>query len=261
MRTINMAKYSLCAYKGWNPENKTTDIDKLKLRVKQNFGVPENDIDVVEVDDLLFYIVKYKNETVISIRGTNQLRTWLYTNARILKTKTKYGRCHKGFWEATLKLLPHIKDRISINENVVINAHSLGASLSIILAHILKSQGYRINEVWAFEPPNIFDKRFLKNYLELNIKTFIVINNMDIVPLLPPMILNFFKPMKELFYFNGKKEFSLNPSRLYRVYDRTIKFIKDRRAKEAIEDHLMEEVVEVIKLNIRNIVLAENKTK
>ena len=72
-------------------------------------------------------------ETIISIRGSNNLKNWL-RNFDIGRLQLAQGRVHGGFLKNAEKLYKHIKDHIDYRDKIYVTGHSLGGALAMLIA-------------------------------------------------------------------------------------------------------------------------------
>ncbi|MEO8150464.1 MAG: lipase family protein [Bacteroidia bacterium] len=150
---------------------------------------------------------------VICFRGTSSI-TDAGVDAWISKT-TAYGgigKVHRGFQNALESVWSQVIKKVDKNTKVFVTGHSLGAALATLAAHRLSLEKYSVAGVYTYGSPRVGNSEFKKSYDELlKSKTFLHINNTDIVPTVPPEILGFVHP-GTVRMFNKDHKITLNVS-------------------------------------------------
>lgn len=150
-----------------------------------------------EKSDTQSFVAAKDNHLVVCFRGTGSGRDWI-VDAKILKTDSfdGKGRVHCGFKSA----LDSVWDRISStmgtysnDKEVFFTGHSLGAALAQLAAYRQAITGpNRVAGVYVYGSPRVGNRDFKAAYDGLlQDKTFLHINNTDLVPQVPPRILGY----------------------------------------------------------------------
>lgn len=133
---------------------------------------------------------------VVCFRGTSSGKDAL-VDTRFLKTKAFGGRgkVHRGFNKALDSVWPQVQaavDELGADKKIFVSGHSLGAALAQLAAHRFALSDHSIAGVYVYGSPRIGNPEFRDAYNELlEAKTFLHINNTDIVARIPPRILGF----------------------------------------------------------------------
>lgn len=133
---------------------------------------------------------------VVCFRGTSSGKDAL-VDTSFLKTAAFGGRgkVHRGFNKAldrTWGQLQEAVEALGPDRKLFICGHSLGAALAQLAAHRFALGGYKVAAIYVFGSPRVGNREFMDAYNELlEEKTFLHINNKDIVARIPPRILGF----------------------------------------------------------------------
>lgn len=101
------------------------------------------------------------------------------------------GRMHEGFlaaldpnWNAIRQTILGFQNR---SQRIYITGHSMGSALATLTAIRLSNEMIPVAGVYLFAPPRVGDGTFAAHYNErLGDKTFLVINDEDVIARLPP---------------------------------------------------------------------------
>jgi triacylglycerol lipase len=146
-------------------------------------------VETIPERDIQFYVEQLPdNRQLVSVRGT--------ANFANVREDVEYRKSwkedvhifvHEGFdedAEAVYKsALPHL-DR---KQEILLTGHSLGAAVSSLLMIYLHHDGFKIGPSVNFGQPKFTDRKGAEAYGFLNLTR--VIDNRDLVPLLPPVTL------------------------------------------------------------------------
>lgn len=144
-------------------------------------------------------INRYEDCIVIAFRGTSSLRDWL-TDMEFPLRPVAGGRVHEGFLSAINSVMVKLTAELSGSEvfkyqpvlPIVVTGHSLGGALAVLCAWYLQDRGYAIDSVYTFGQPRVGDKAFAATYQAvLGAKTFRVVNQNDIVPRVPGVLMGY----------------------------------------------------------------------
>lgn len=151
-----------------------------------------------EESDTQCFLVEKTDHIVLCFRGTSSMKDAL-TDLKIRKVKEddkgRNIKIHQGFaqainyvWE---EILDAVKD-LDTHNDIFVCGHSLGGALSKLAALRLTKEGHCIGGVYTFGAPRIGNKNYADHYEKyLGLQTFLLINNKDIIPQIPPNILGF----------------------------------------------------------------------
>jgi len=147
-----------------------------------------------------FYSDKLKT-MLISFTGTFFFNQWesdlnfLQVDPKRLNNYEDGIKIHEGFYNIYLaireQLLDQVKQYSSQAEQLVITGHSLGGALSTISTFDLaKNKPKPVN--YTFASPRVGNIDFANKYISFNIDTQRIFNTSDVVPSLPPPVLQGF---------------------------------------------------------------------
>lgn len=135
-----------------------------------------------------------KNDNiVISIRGTDPSEIEdILTDADITLRDFHFGKVHRGFYNALDEVYSSVVvllKQFDVNHKIIINGHSLGGALSVLLATRLTIEhGFKNIEIITYGQPRVGDESFI-NEVELLFGNLYkrIVNDLDAVPKLPPV--------------------------------------------------------------------------
>lgn len=142
---------------------------------------------------------------VVSFRGTKEPRDFL-TDLMIRKkpflgngkSESGFGEVHRGFnmaFESVRDQLKATLDAFEAEQSgrpIFVTGHSLGAALAQLAALYLASVGKDVASVYTYGSPRVGNKDFQRGYESLlKDRTFLHINNSDIVTTIPLKLLGF----------------------------------------------------------------------
>ncbi len=146
--------------------------------------------------DTQAFVTGNDSHLIVCFRGTSSGVDAL-VDARFLKTPAfgGRGRVHRGFQGALdsvwSQLLAGV-DSLGPSKKLFVCGHSLGAALAELAAHRFALADYPVAGVYVYGSPRVGNRDFMDAYNELlEEKTFLHINNQDIVAQIPPRILGF----------------------------------------------------------------------
>ncbi|MDO9373349.1 MAG: lipase family protein [Ferruginibacter sp.] len=152
-------------------------------------------IENAETDTQVFLAGKDEH-LVISFRGTSSWKDAL-ADLNFLKTEAfgGIGKVHRGFQRALDGVWSEVQaavDSMGAKKKLFICGHSLGAALAQLAAHRLALGKYNVAHIYVFGSPRVANREFVACYNELlEAKTFLHINNRDIVTTIPLKLLGF----------------------------------------------------------------------
>ena len=147
--------------------------------------------------DTQSFIAGKDNHIVVCFRGTASRTDWI-TDANLFKTDSRdgKGRVHRGFKKALDGVWDQIAENLSSidrDKKIYFIGHSLGAALAQLAAYRQATLDVdRIAGVYVYGSPRIGNKDYKEAYdILLSEKTFMHINNTDLVTRVPPSILGY----------------------------------------------------------------------
>lgn len=131
------------------------------------------------------HLIQSGDTVFIVIRGTSNLKQWLFSNMRVLKTGLSWskGKVHSGFAQAAEEFYEEIYRHQPLREafltasKLVITGHSLGGATAVLLAQVLAPDPLIRNGqmthigVVTFGAPRIGNKTWSDSYGNCTIST------------------------------------------------------------------------------------------
>ncbi|MEO6732121.1 MAG: lipase family protein [Ferruginibacter sp.] len=152
-------------------------------------------IENMETDTQAFVAAK-DGHLVVCFRGTSSGKDML-ADLNFLKTAAfgGHGKVHRGFQQALESVWSKVQaavDNLGADKKLFICGHSLGAALAQLAGHRFIFGSYNVAHIYAFGSPRAANREFMEHYNELlAAKTFLHINNKDIVTMIPLELLGF----------------------------------------------------------------------
>ncbi len=149
-----------------------------------------------EQTDTQVFVAGNDNQLIVCFRGTSSGKDAL-VDARFLKTDAfgGRGRVHRGFQgalDSVWSQLEAVVVPLLPSKKLFICGHSLGAALAQLAAHRFALGAHPVAGVYVYGSPRVGNRDFMNAYNELlEEKTFLHINNKDIVAQIPPRVLGF----------------------------------------------------------------------
>lgn len=190
---------------------------------------------------------KTTKDVIISFKGTdpNDASGWL-TDAKFELVRGVLrpgdGKIHSGFndvFVAVYKDVLKVLSSYPLINNVYTTGHSLGGSLAVIFGLLNPT----VSAIYTFGQPRTGDVSFAKSVNDrLGSKYIRIVNDKDIVPHLPPPILNAYRHAGQLAYINTSGQLIFNPS-IYSIPSliKGILFKFNVNIVELVRDHRIDE--------------------
>ena len=178
---------------------------------------------IVETDHHYVVIFPWQGETIICIRGTDELHDWHDVNLKAWQTSFAGHKAHAGFVQAYIELYVLITRALhqldpssrGLRRPLVIIGHSMGGAVAQLLAY---TRHNLVSQVVTFGQPRVFSPKLAKAYDRvLADKTTRIVNERDIVPCVPGAL--FFRHTRERLYLDGGK------AKAIRWFRRTVRAI------------------------------------
>jgi hypothetical protein len=183
-------------------------------------------------------VINHGDCICVAFRGSSSLRNWLqdfkarceHPRVPLIAYDGRAALIHQGFEEdvdsITVDLVAQVcdlcKDNTQTRRSVplFITGHSKGAAEAILFALELDRQRFQIAGVYTFGQPRVGNRAFANLYNEtLYEETFRVVNQNDIVPRVPTVLMGYKHCGQELFLPCGTDLRSvLNPSLLFKLF-------------------------------------------
>lgn len=145
----------------------------------------------------------------LAFKGSKEPQDFIQ-DAEFWMTETNWSdncpaHVHHGFWADFKSIIEEIKDELAVIKfkPLFITGHSLGGALAVLTAFELAQSGYNVQAVYTFGCPRIGDSVFGDLYNSyLGDKTFCVVNENDIVPRTPPLLIGYRRVGQKIFLFD-----------------------------------------------------------
>jgi len=182
-----------------------------------NLPIPKvSDISIIESNGVYGtygYVGASANEILVSFRGSQTIDNWIHDFEFF---KTPYpdvpgAYVHYGFYTAYTVIQNFVRSNVRALVNkypskpITIAGHSLGAAISAICAIDLVRQGISTPSkmrVFNIGQPRVGNQGFATYYNSHGFPTYRIVNQRDIVPHVPPKILNFYHVAREIWFPN-----------------------------------------------------------
>jgi triacylglycerol lipase len=152
-------------------------------------------IEDTETDTQVFLAAK-QGHIIICFRGTSSGKDIL-ADLNFFKTGAYggHGKVHRGFQHALDSVWDEVQaavNEMGAGKKLFFCGHSLGAALAQLAAHRFALAGSAVAHVYVFGSPRVANREFRDHYNELlAARTFLHINNKDIVTTIPLALLGF----------------------------------------------------------------------
>lgn len=146
--------------------------------------------------DTQAFVAGKDNYLIVCFRGTSS-GTDALVDLKFRKTEAYggEGRVHRGFKGSLDSVWPELEDvvkELGKDKPLFICGHSLGAALALLSAYRFAVNSYQVEAVSTYGSPRVGNKRFKEVFNDLlEDKTFIHINNKDIVTQMPLRFLGY----------------------------------------------------------------------
>lgn len=185
------------------------------------------------------------NQYFLVFRGTDEPGDWL-SNLTLAKTRTKFGRIHKGFNDSVDAIWKDLMREMQNNfgiKHFAICGHSKGAAEATIAACRLQAMpGISVDGIYLFGSPRVggFSFKYPK------VSTFRVVNNNDIVCRIPSPFR--FRHVGQLWYLTKAGRLVMKPGYLRAAWDR----LRGRMPNiaDGIHDHPMVEYLRQLRKEV-----------
>jgi triacylglycerol lipase len=164
--------------------------------------------------DTQVMVVANDRLSVVAFRGSSSVEDFK-NDALIAKTEAHGGGVHSGFHRALSSTWPAIDralEKIGGDKPVLFTGHSLGGGLATLAASAHAERGGRVEGVYLYGCPRVGDARFVAAYnARLGDKTFLHVNDEDIVTRLPPGLFGYAEVGNEKRVFDDSGALHLEP--------------------------------------------------
>lgn len=165
--------------------------------VLENLGY--NDFQWIEdkKTDTQAFVTGKDNHTILCFRGTSSKKDILIDSKFFIKTAAfrGHGRVHRGFQQSLISVWKQVESAVKSlgsDRKLFICGHSLGAGVGVLAAHRFQVKERPVAGVYLYGTPRVGNRSFRNFYNEiLEKKTFLHVNNADIVTRIPPTIFGY----------------------------------------------------------------------
>jgi triacylglycerol lipase len=142
---------------------------------------------VASVDVRYFVEIDAAQRTqTVTFRGTaNKSNIWQDTQLALVKDRRLNINLHRGFREDAQKVYADLKPHLKKDYASRVTGHSLGGSVAMIVTGYMQADGFEMDRLVTFGQPKITDDDRRHTFAI----TTRVVNDEDVVPMLPPTTL------------------------------------------------------------------------
>jgi predicted lipase len=169
--------------------NRASVVYSTAEEIKSNFPLVTR-VATVKGTKVQYFIelLDEKPAQVVAIRGTANLKNAIIDAEYLQSNNRKLGVfVHKGFDADTYLLYQDLLPHLDKSKEVILTGHSLGAAISTLLMMYLHEDGFKLGLSINFGQPKVTNKVGADKYA--NLPLLRVIDENDVVPLLPPSTL------------------------------------------------------------------------
>jgi predicted lipase len=192
---------------------------------------------------------------VISVRGTSNIENAMVNISLKLRLDKNTGiYWHEGFLSAARKVYAELKPLLNRDYKIRTTGHSLGGAVALILAMLLDTDQFDIDQVTTFGQPKVTNPAGAKMLNRINIIR--VVMPLDLVPLAPP-----FDPLDINnidIYWHAGKEVVLLADNQYAILEgldsmlRATRFTQKLLSDENVKNHEMSAYLRQIALKTKS---------
>ena len=153
------------------------ELCKYAISCYQNYNIQTANATALHIEE--------SDYQILSIAGSDDIIDWIQNAETVKVSRTGMGRIHNGFADYWAQLKPYVLERLNKNKPIYFGSHSLGGSVSKIIALYLKQRGYNVVCVYSFGAPRTGNLDWQNAYESAEIPTFRFVNGRDIVPNVP----------------------------------------------------------------------------
>jgi esterase/lipase len=175
----------------WQKINRYAELAKLAYAdkiddIKQAYP---NQVYVNEIKQIRYFLLTNRGEKTytISIRGTSNIKNAMQ-DIKFDKDWSTRLQCkvHSGFHGVAERIFADLR-RLMADASYAINitGHSLGGAEAVIVGAYCYQAGLNVNEIITFGQPKVFDRDGIFKWEHLPLTR--VVNETDVVPLVPPV--------------------------------------------------------------------------
>lgn len=207
---------------------------------------------------LVTYVLATNEKTkhqLLAVRGTSNIENIIVDSAFVLVPDKITGiDIHQGFLLSAKDIYQHILPDIKPGYKINTIGHSLGGAAALIVAMMLDSQGYPIDEVITFGQPKVTNISGSKKFSHLNIKRLVMPK--DVVPLVPPV--DPMDMMKLSIFWHQGTEIIIFDDHQYAVTTginsmmRALDFLNDMPDEQHISNHFMSSYIKNLKSKLKS---------
>ncbi len=202
----------------------------------------------VEVAYFLATDDKHKTQ-VIAVRGTaNVENVMVDADFKLVLDEYTGNMLHSGFVQSAAAVYKTLKPKLKRDYTINTTGHSLGGAVAMVLAMYLDQDEYHLGQVITFGQPKVTNITGAKRYDYMKVTR--VVNEKDIVPLVPPFDPTDIKNVD--LYWHAGQELILLPGDEYSLAGgipsmlRTVKFFKEKPDEKNLQHHMMTLYLELV---------------
>jgi len=179
-------------------------------------------VQYISVENQQAFVVDFDEGTVVVVRGTQKNYRDILTDLKFRLIKTKYGRCHRGFYAGANQLHNEVKAVLKGKSKIFYTGHSLGGDLAVFLAPRFVADQSVVPVIYTFGCARPGDAEF-SEYSAAVLTHYRVVNACDIVPNLPMLVMSY-RHTGQLIYISRSGEVQQSPPVIAQILDMVADF-------------------------------------
>ena len=192
-------------------------------------------------------IASDSQKTIVAFRGSQEREDWVTNRIAILESNGIAGKTHYGITQALLAVWSRVTGAITTfgtNKPLWFCGHSLGGALATLAAAYLKLENQvHPHGVYTYGAPRVGNQSFASTYDQhLKRNTFRYVNDLDIVPQLPPESLGY-EHVGHLCHFDDTAQLKTEVSLLDELKLAALQWFDREVPDELAKDHSLSEYV------------------
>lgn len=175
----------------WKEIREYAELSKLAYAENTNDIIKAypNQAYINEIDKIRYFLLTNRKDKTytISIRGTSNMKNALQ-DIKFDKDRSKRLGCklHSGFHHVAEEIFDDLARLMTDKSYTVsVTGHSLGGAEAVIVGAYCYEAGMRVTKIITFGQPKVFDRDGIAKWKHLPLSR--VVNETDVVPLVPPV--------------------------------------------------------------------------
>lgn len=157
-------------------------------QIRKEYPLTTRAVTVASVDVQYFIETDLSKGTqTLSVRGTAaKPNVWEDVETALVPDSLLGIPLHRGFQRDAKAIFDDARPHLRKDLRLRLTGHSLGGAVAAILAEYYAKEGYRVERLVTFGQPRVATKATVEDLDELLAVTTRVVNDLDVVPMIPP---------------------------------------------------------------------------